>query len=67
MTFAAGSVTDRILAIIFPISAFVAAGFEHCVANMFLIPVGILAALDKGVIDSSQLFCRRAWFGRVLT
>jgi formate transporter len=34
--------TDKILAIIFPITAFVAAGFEHCVANMYFIPMGIL-------------------------
>lgn len=33
--------TDRILAILFPITAFVACGFEHCVANMYLIPLGI--------------------------
>ncbi|MGH8700524.1 MAG: formate/nitrite transporter family protein [Burkholderiales bacterium] len=36
------SVTDKILAIVFPISAFVAAGFEHSVANMYFIPLGIL-------------------------
>jgi formate transporter len=30
------------LAIIFPVSAFVAAGFEHSVANMYLIPLGLL-------------------------
>lgn len=35
------SVTDKVLAIIFPISAFVAAGFEHCVANMYFIPLAI--------------------------
>ncbi len=35
------NVTDKILAIIFPISAFVAAGFEHSVANMYFIPLGI--------------------------
>lgn len=35
------SVTDKVLAIVFPISAFVAAGFEHSVANMYLIPLGI--------------------------
>lgn len=46
MCFAARSVADRILAIIFPISAFVALGFEHCIANMYLIPLGMLAALD---------------------
>jgi formate transporter len=36
------SVADKILAIVFPITAFVAAGFEHCVANMYFIPLGIL-------------------------
>lgn len=42
LTMAGHSVADRILAIVFPISAFVAAGFEHCVANMYFIPLGIL-------------------------
>ena len=32
--------TDKILAIVFPITAFVALGFEHSVANMYLIPAG---------------------------
>jgi formate transporter len=36
------NVADKILAIVFPIAAFVAAGFEHCVANMYFIPLGIL-------------------------
>lgn len=36
------SVTDKVLAIIFPVSAFVAAGFEHCIANMYFIPMGML-------------------------
>jgi formate transporter len=38
----ARSTTDKILAIIFPITAFVAAGFEHSVANMYFIPIGLL-------------------------
>ena len=38
----ARSVTDKILALIFPISAFVAAGFEHSIANMYFIPIGLL-------------------------
>lgn len=42
LCYSARSTTDKILAIIFPISAFVAAGFEHCVANMYFIPVGLL-------------------------
>ena len=35
------TVTDKVLAIVFPVSAFVAAGFEHSVANMYFIPLGI--------------------------
>ncbi len=35
------SVMDKILAIIFPITAFVVAGFEHSVANMYFVPVGM--------------------------
>jgi formate transporter len=42
LTFSARSVTDKILAILFPISAFVAAGFEHSVANMYFIPYALL-------------------------
>jgi formate transporter FocA len=37
----ARTATDKILAIIFPITAFVAAGFEHSVANMYFIPMGL--------------------------
>lgn len=42
MALAGRSVTDKILAIVLPISAFVAAGLEHSVANMYFIPLGIL-------------------------
>lgn len=41
MTYSARSTTDKILAIIFPISGFVAAGFEHSIANMYFIPIGL--------------------------
>jgi formate transporter len=41
LSFSARSTTDRILSIIFPITAFVAAGFEHSVANMYFIPIGL--------------------------
>ena len=40
----ARSVTDKILAIIFPITAFVACGFEHSVANMYFLPIGVALA-----------------------
>lgn len=42
MGFAGRTVIDKIFTTIFPIFAFVACGFEHCVANMFLIPMGLL-------------------------
>jgi formate/nitrite transporter len=43
---AAHSVTDKVLAILFPIAAFVALGFEHSVANMYFIPLGWLAGAE---------------------
>lgn len=46
LCFAAHSVASKILAIIFPISGFVALGFEHSVANMYLIPAGWLAGSE---------------------
>jgi len=42
MSIASKDVAGKILAIFFPIMAFVAIGFEHCVANMFFIPMGIM-------------------------
>lgn len=42
MAMAGRSVVDKAVAIIFPISAFVAAGFEHSIANMYIIPLGLL-------------------------
>ena len=50
MTLSARSVTDKILAIIFPITAFVAAGFEHSIANMYFLPVAIF--IRDGAPDS---------------
>jgi formate transporter len=61
----ARSTTDKILAIIFPITAFVAAGFEHSVANMYFIPIGLFikagaaesfwTAIGKTAADYGQL------------
>ncbi len=41
LAMAGRNVADKILAIIFPIAAFVACGFEHSVANMYFIPLGL--------------------------
>ncbi len=44
LTLSARTTTDRILAVVPPVSAFVAAGFEHSVANMYFVPLGLLIA-----------------------
>lgn len=41
LTLGAHTTTDKILAILFPISAFAAVGFEHSIANMYFIPMGL--------------------------
>jgi len=41
LAYGARTTADKILAILFPVSAFVVAGFEHSVANMYLIPLGL--------------------------
>jgi formate/nitrite transporter len=45
LSFAGRSVIDKVAAIVFPITAFVGAGFEHSVANMYVMPVAMLAGL----------------------
>mgnify|MGYP001281065960 FL=1 len=45
LTLGGRTVADKILAIIFPITAFVAIGFEHSIANWFFLPFGL--ALDR--------------------
>jgi formate transporter len=47
------SVTDKILAIVFPITAFVASGFEHSIANMYFIPMGLLLKGEPQVVASA--------------
>jgi formate/nitrite transporter len=64
LSLAGRSVVDKTVAIMLPISAFVAAGFEHSVANMYFIPVGIL--LRDG-IDAAQVpgIDTLGWYGYV--
>lgn len=42
MVYSARSTTDKIMAIVPPVAAFVAAGFEHSIANMYFIPLALL-------------------------
>lgn len=52
----ARGVADKILAIIFPITAFVAAGFEHSVANMYFLTVGLfLKGKETAVAGAESL------------
>lgn len=55
MCFSGKTVIDKILAILFPITAFVAAGFEHSIANMYFIPIGILLAQEPSVLQAANL------------
>lgn len=63
LCYGARTVTDKILAIVFPISAFVASGFEHSVANMYFISIGLfvkhdhawLASLGSSAPDTSNI------------
>lgn len=42
MSYSGRSLTDKMLAMILPVAMFVASGFEHSIANMFMIPLGII-------------------------
>jgi formate/nitrite transporter len=53
LTLSGRSVTDKILAILFPITAFVASGFEHSIANMYFIPMGLLMKGEPEVVRAA--------------
>lgn len=64
LAYAGRSVTDKLLAVILPVSAFIAAGFEHCVANMYFLPLAWLLVqtghaptnFDASLITMSGIF-----------
>jgi formate/nitrite transporter len=53
MAVAAKDIAGKVLAIFFPIMAFVTSGFEHCVANMYFIPAGIFAKSSAKAVAAS--------------
>jgi len=60
LTYSARSNLDKALAIVFPITAFVASGYEHSIANMYFIPLALMiksqdALLQTGGLDTSSL------------
>ncbi|PKG39253.1 formate transporter FocA [Psychromonas sp. Urea-02u-13] len=42
MAFGARTITDKMVAVLLPVAMFVASGFEHSIANMFMVPTGIM-------------------------
>jgi formate transporter len=54
LCYSARSTADKVLAIIPPIAAFVAAGFEHSVANMYFIPYGLFVKSDESFVSAQQ-------------
>lgn len=54
MAVAATDIVGKVWAIFFPIMAFVVGGFEHCVANMFYIPTGVMAAMNPEYVAKAQ-------------
>ncbi len=54
LCYSARTTADKVLAIVPPIAAFVAAGFEHSVANMFFIPYGLLVFRDEGFWSTQE-------------
>jgi len=66
LCFGCRSTVDKIAAIIFPITAFVAMGFEHSVANMYFIPMGMLiTAASPAVIYPDGASLSVTWAGLV--
>ncbi len=55
MSAAAKDIVGKIFAIYFPIMAFVASGFEHSVANMFFVPMGLILKSNSSVVEAAGL------------
>lgn len=55
LCYSSRSNADRFFAVTFPITAFVAGGFEHSIANMYFVPLGMLLAGDSAVVAASGL------------
>lgn len=66
MAFAGRSVTDKVVVIIFPITLFVAVGFEHCVANMYFFPMAMLIEQFGGSEITGQLVSWSGFFSNIV-
>lgn len=54
MTLAGRSVLDKVVAVVFPVTAFVAAGFEHSIANMYFLPLAALLGAPIGAAEIAR-------------
>ena len=54
LCFSARNNLDKILSLLWPISCLIACGFEHCVVNMWLIPMGIVLKGNRFVIAAAE-------------
>ncbi len=66
MALAGRSVVDKVIAIVFPISAFVAAGFEHSIANMYFIPMGMLLKTSGHHVTNTDAISWTGFFGNLV-
>ena len=66
MALAGRSVIDKAVAIVFPVSAFVAAGFEHSVANMYFIPLAMLVQTFAGTGAITTTITWGGFFGNLV-
>ena len=55
MAASARDVIGKVAAVVFPVSAFVAAGLEHSVANMFFLPIGLLLSTNPELVQAAGL------------
>jgi len=63
MALASQRVIGRIFAIFFPIMTFVALGFEHCIANMYFVPLGIFLKGTEAAAASGLNLSNLTWGG----
>jgi formate transporter len=61
LSYSARSTTDKVLAVLFPIVAFVALGFEHSVANMYFIPYGLMLDPSMATTDQAAGLSQLTW------
>ena len=70
MSTGADSTIGKIFAMFFPIWAFVISGFEHCIANMFFIPAGIMLKANETLVELSGVTAEKlanlTWSGMAI-